>query len=43
MKNIILVLALAISFGTFSTAVNASIICFEDGTCIDIGDIGNHP
>lgn len=43
MKKMLLVLALVASFGSFSTSVYAKWVCFTDGTCIDIGDIGVHP
>jgi hypothetical protein len=41
MKNVLLALILAA--GAFSTTVYAEVVCFDDGTCIDIGDIGIHP
>lgn len=43
MKPILLALVLSTSLGLFSNTASAAIICFTDGTCIDIGDIGNHP
>ncbi|WP_276526394.1 hypothetical protein [Serratia marcescens] len=43
MKPILFALALCASLGVFSTAANAGIICFTDGTCVDIGDTGIHP
>ncbi|MDA5534219.1 hypothetical protein [Yersinia mollaretii] len=41
MKNFLFALILAA--GAFSTIANAEVICFTDGTCVDIGDIGIHP
>ena len=43
MKAILLALTLSASLGLFSTTASAAIICFTDGTCVDISDIGIHP
>jgi len=43
MKKVLFVLSLIISASVFSNAAVAEVICFTDGSCVDIGDPSIHP
>ncbi|MEZ2831048.1 hypothetical protein [Serratia liquefaciens] len=43
MKKALLIISLIASASVFSNTVAAKVICFEDGTCYDIGDPSTHP
>ncbi len=43
MNKVIVSVAVLATTAFFSGAALAEVICFIDGTCIDLGDIGNHP
>ena len=43
MNKILFIISLALSASFFSTTASAVIICFDDGSCYDIGDPSIHP
>lgn len=43
MKKMLMLLAILSSAGSYSMTASTEIICFEGGTCIDVGDVGVHP
>ncbi|WP_279625842.1 hypothetical protein [Buttiauxella ferragutiae] len=43
MNKILFVISMVVSASFFSTTASAVVICFEDGTCYEIGDPSTHP
>lgn len=43
MKKYLFLLAIMASVGSLSFSAHANVICFSNGICIDINDVGRHP